>query len=478
MSFFLFDKKETDEKVANSKLLLYAVGHGGQSLSDYFVSMWLRYFAINILKIPTETVGVLFGITYAWDAINDPLVGAYVDKRSCKPYNKLRPYVLWLPPAAGVLAALMFFDINASPAVSVAWVLILYLIWDLVFTFQDTAMWGLIALSSPSSKERARVSQWVSIGSGWGCGIVTVFQLCRSFLNARGVTDPKVFMLFGFVFGLGGELAVMLTHRMKEKTISEPQKGESIWKSIGMLRHNPTLLLISLARFCQNLSPRISDAYFFENSVTFIDGKQAQFWFNMISNMPGTVSVFAASKMAQKLGGMKRILIISQITSIVLHTICFFIGYDSWWKFIMMTILMGAVTIPTALMDTAHRSLTSDSIDEVEYKTGIRTEGVSFAMQNFVTKIGTGAATVIEGFILGKKVLNYSADNNEAGITQNPTFLKWQWPMYMLAPIVGNILYLIVISFITDDKDRRLRIEKELRQRRANGAASAVVNSE
>ena len=114
------------------------------------------------------------------------------------------------------------------------------------------------------------------------------------------------------------------------------------------------------------------------------------------------------------------------------------------------------------MMDIAHRSLTSDSIDEVEYKTGKRTEGISFSVQNFISKISAAVTLLFSGIIL--KMLKY--DNTKKNFMQGALYNKWIWPIFMLGPVIGQILYLIVISFVKDDKETKLKIEAELHERR------------
>ena len=83
-------------------------------------------------------------------------------------------------------------------------------------------------------------------------------------------------------------------------------------------------------------------------------------------------------------------------------------------------------------------------------------------MQNFVTKIGSAVALLINGELLN--ALKY--DQNIPMTKQNPTFMKWQWPMFIVGPAVGAILYLLVIVFVNDDHERRDNIEAQLKQRR------------
>ena len=452
--------------VPNIELFSYAAGLAGQNMTYGFVSGWLRYFCINLLHMDPVKVGSVFTLSHVWDAINDPLIGAVVDRRKHKPYMKLRSYHLTMPPILGLVSLAMFFNFNLSENMQVAYLLVTYFIFDFFYSFQDVALWGLIPLSSPHSDERSRVAQWVSIGAGAGGVVVGAFQIIRSALNSAGLADAQVFLLCAFVFCLGGEFISMSAYRMKERVAMPPEKGESVLQSLLVLRHNPTLIFISLARFSQGLSPKVQNAYFFENCVQLgsMNGQTAEVVYGAASGVLGTPVMFFATSVAKKIGGMKKILVLSQLFSAVLRIAAFFVGFDTIPKFIIMTALMAIVNLPGQMMDIAHRSLTADSIDEVELKTGLRTEGVSFSMQNFTTKMSSGASTLIEGFLL--KFLGYDSNRKELGLPQSEKFLKWQWPMFMLGPVVGAVLYLFFISFVKDNKERKQEIERQLRERR------------
>lgn len=466
MGFFLFDKVPKGEGyVANRRILNYAVGLTGQNITYSYISGWLRYFCINILHVDELKVGTIFSISYLWDAVNDPIIGAYIDRRKHRPYQKLRPYLLYLPPIIGALSALMFLDVDFNENGKIAYILVLYFVWDLVYSFQDVGLWGMIALSSPHSEERSRVAQWVSIGAGAGGAVAGLFQQVRTMLNGVGLDDIKVFILFGVLFGLGGELLSMRAHKMHELIDDRSDPEGSWWKSLTILKHNPTLLLISLARFLNYCTPKVQNAYFFENCITFMNGQSAEFLFGLLTGIPGTAAILFANKIAAKVGGMKKLLLISQFTAIVIRIIAYFVGYNSVGQFIALNILISLVNLPGFLMDIAHRSLTSDSIDEVELKTGIRSEGISFSMQNFTTKLGGGASTLIEGILL--KTLKYDKYAKLNHTQQSAYFKKWQWPMFILGPVVGSVMYIIAISFVKDNKEHRAEVERQLKERRA-----------
>ena len=476
---FLFSKEETDTHVNNREVLYYASGLAGQNISYGFISGRLTYYYENhaMSQANASKVGKLMTATYVWDAINDMIVGAYVDKRLHKPFQKMRPYLLYLPPVIGILGAFMFMRMGSSDLFKLIYLGVLYFMWDLLYSFQDVGLWGLLALSSPHSHERSRIAQWVSIGAGAGGTVAGAFPFIWDLLK-KSMPEHRIFTVFAFVFGLGGELLSLRAAKFRERVDSPVQKDEKIWESLAVIRHNPTLIFISLARFSQGLSPQVNGTYFFQSeyrnsSVGFLKGGTAEMLYGIVSGAPGALAMPFANKIIDRLGGMKRLLVVSQAAAIVMRLAAFGVGsvpvlkYNTVPGFFIMCLLVAVFNVPGALMDIAHRSLTSDSIDEVELKTGMRSEGVSFSMQNFTTKMTSGVRTFIQNFFLFH-VLEYKTYDNENYIAmQGEKFYKWQFPLFMLGPIAGSVLYLLFISFVKDDKKHRAEVEEALKARRA-----------
>ena len=86
---FLFSTEETDTHVSNREVLSYATGLAGQNISYGFTSGRLTYFYENhaVSQQRASIVGKLMTYTYIWDAVNDMLVGAWVDRARHKPFH-------------------------------------------------------------------------------------------------------------------------------------------------------------------------------------------------------------------------------------------------------------------------------------------------------------------------------------------------------------------------------------------------------
>ena len=485
--FFMFSREESDTKVANDRLLSYSAGLTGQNMTYNFVSNRLFVFLNTVLEIPAEKTGVITGVSTLWDAINDPLIGGLIDRRKHKPGQKMRPFLLWTPLIIGILVVLMFADFGFNQSQTIAFVLILYILFDVFYSLQDISIWGIAAMSSPDSNERKRVIQWISIAAGFGGTIASLFPTFKDFVVKRSIMTEKTSYLYGaIVFGLGGMIIAMLAYRMKEKVEPIEEKKTSIFKDIMDLRHNKTLIIVCLARIVQSFSIALPWEYFFETKgISYnvfgaeISGGTAQVVYGFIMGIPGAFAMFFAVKLINKLGGNKKLLVFSEAITIVARIAAFFIGANDRFLNIgylaVVMVLLGTAQIFTNMKDIAHRSLLTNSIDEVELKTGKRTEGITFSMQNFVSKLTGAIPNFIKGIVLAFLGFDEKAPvpdgMTKIGVQTAPRFLKYRWHHFILGPAIGSVFYLIVILFLdNDDAKHMAEVERALSEKREAAA--------
>ncbi len=491
---FLFTKDESETKVANNRLFSYAAGLAGQNMTYNYISSRLFVFLNTIMSIPSAKTGVITGVSALWDAVNDPLIGSIMDHRKYKTGNKMRPFLLWTPLIIGILSVLMFADFGFSQSGTIIYVLIIYLLFDMFYSFQDIAIWGLSALSTPSSQERIRVIQWISIGAGAGSTIASVFPMLKDFLlKTNLISEKNIYFLFAVLFGFGGMAMSMLSYRMKEKVDDTQEKKTNILKAIWNLRHNKTLIIVCLARTVQCLSLSLPWEYFFESKdVAFnffgktFTGGTAMFVYGVVMGIPGAVANFFTVPTIKKLGSNKRLLVLAETLNITTRILAFAVGandrYKSFAVIMVVTSLIGTAQIFTNMKGIAERALLTNSVDEVELKTGERTEGITFSMQNFVSKLTSALPKFIQGYFLQflgfNESLKDSSGNQILGnelikAQTSERFLKYRWHQFILGPVIGAVLYLAVILFLDDNPAHVAEVEAALKKKR-----EAALNEE
>ncbi len=473
-----FFAPKPDIEVQNKELVDYAIGVFGQNHAYNIIANWFMYFCTDVLFIDTLLIGSILGVARIWDAFNDPVVGVFVDRHTFKNGEKLRPWLKIMAVPVGILSALMFVDWGLPKNMMGIYIVIVYFLWDILYSFQDIAQWGMTAMISTNSEERGKAAQFGRIGAmigGWLPGLITI---AIANLPQVGISEKTIFLVAGVVFGLGGMLVSMRAAKVKERTPVKPPEG-GLKDAFKLIFTNKIAMLLVIAEILGHITFRIQDIYFFKYMVslnvfgTEINGLNIQFIYGLLVGIPGTLSIFIATWFARKVGGMKNILVISTSLNIVLRLIAFFVGFDGW-KIIIMGALISIIGIPQNMAGIATTTLWGDSVDYMEWKTGKRNEASVFALQNLVAKAGSGIDTFFTGLTL--TILSFDATKYDLGLPQDPTFYEYVWPVYIMGPALGSILYLIPLLMIKYSKQQKEQVEKELRERRGISQVEEQAN--
>lgn len=476
--FFAHDDKK---EVQNRELVNYAIGVFGQNHAYNLISSWFMYFCTDVLFMDTLLAGTILGAARIWDAFNDPIVGVFVDRHTFKSGEKLRPWLKIMAVPVGIFSALLFVDWGLPKNLMGAYIVAVYFLWDILYSFQDIAQWGMTAMISTRSDERGKAAQFGRIGGmmgGWLPGLITI---AIANLPSVGISEKTIFLVAGVVFGFGGMLLSMRAAKTKERTPVKPPEG-GLKDSFKLIFTNKIAMFLVIAELLGHITFRIQDIYFFKYMVTLnlfgteVNGLNIQFIYGLLVGLPGTLSIFVATWFARKIGGMKNILVLSTSLNVCMRLIAFLIGFEGW-KIVIMGILISIVGIPQNMAGIATTTLWGDSVDYMEWKTGKRNEASVFALQNLVAKAGSGLDTFFTGLTLS--ILCFDATKYDLGLPQDPKFYEYVWPVYILGPALGSMLYLVPLLMIKYTKKQKEQVERELKERRAMQAcALSRVDSE
>ena len=473
----------------------FMAGLAGQNIVYCFIgASFFQYFLTDIAQFPASVVGVLLILMKVWDGVNDPIIGSIVDRHRFKNGEKLRPLLKYTPVPVGIFTVLIF--VVFSTAENLLWLrvgyfVIMYLCWDITYTMQDVAIWGTTAVITPDSNERDRFVQLArTIGSiFYGVFSAVIPMIMEIVAKQSGNSLALMTVLFATIFGLGGALVSAKCYSAQERVrLVEPDNQQtSILECFKLLFQNKMLLLVTLSNlfgafaFGNNLTtyffkykiPEISIAGFVLGPLTLTT------IFGALTTAPSFLGMLFADKLKIKFKGYRNLLIFIQVCTLVGRVIAWAIGYEG--KNIIWTILILALcSFPAGASSIAQTSLFCDSVDYMEWKTGKRTEGVTFAMQTFFTKISSGITGALGTFALS--ALGYVAVEDTPGAvylgTQSEAFETWIWPLVMLTPAIAALLYLIPLLFIKYTPEQKAQVEKELAERRASSEKEATVVAE
>ncbi len=470
--------KHIDRK---EKLNFYA-GLSGQNIVYSFIGgSFFTYFMTDIALFPAIVVSVLLILMKVWDGINDPIIGSYIDKHRFKNGEKLRPFLRYTPLPVGIFTVLIFLVFSTEEDMlwlRVAYFVMMYIGWDIAYTLQDVSIWGITAAVSPDSNERDTFVKWArTVGSCvYGVFSMAIPMIIEMVANTTKKSMSLVTLVFAIILGMGGAMISARTYKAQERirVVADKQQG-SLLESFSLLFKNKMLLLVTLSNLLGafGFGSQLM-TYFFKykipadflgaNSIIGALGLTTIYF--AITAGPGFIGMVFADKIKKMCKGYVNAIIFMQSVNIITRVIAFAIGFEGANLWIGMA-LLGIGSIPMGAVSIAQTSIFCDSIDYMEWKTGKRTEGVTFSMQTFFTKISSGITAGLATLAL--HALDYKAVEDSAEIfigTQSAAFEAWIWPLVMLTPAIASLLYIIPLLFIRYTPEKRAKVEAELAERR------------
>lgn len=486
MADCISEKNAEKKYVSKKELVNFLAGLSGQNLVYSLIGgSFFTYFMTDIALFPALTVSVLLIVMKVWDGINDPIVGSFIDRHTFKNGEKLRPFLKYTPLPVGVFTVLLFLVFSTNENLlwlRVSYFIIMYICWDLAYTVQDVSVWGITAAVSPNSSERDRFVQWSrTIGSMVYGAFSTVIPMALEMIaNAKGMSMSLVTLVFAIIFGLGGSmLSYRCSYARERIAVNKDEQQETLRESFLLLFKNKMLLLVTLSNLFGSFGFGISlVTYFFKYEIPsdflgngIIGALGLTTIYFIITGLPSFIGMLFADWMKKRLGGYVNVLILIQVFNIVARAIAFFVGFEGKRLWISM-IIIGIGSIPSGASSIAQTSIFCDSIDYMEWKTGKRTEGITFSMQTSFTKISSGITSGLATLAL--HLLGYKAIDNAANYlgTQTAAFDSWIWPLVVLTPAVASVLFIIPLLFVNYTKEKRALVESDLNARR-NGLAES-----
>ncbi len=503
--------------VKKSEYASFTTATFGRSMIYNLYSMFaLVFFTECVLKgVPNagKIAGTIILIARIFDALNDPIMGIIVDKTQTK-YGKFRPYLLWSPFLIAVATTLLFWNAGiSSSAGKVAYCAVTYIMWGVCFTIQDIPFWGLSSAISPNENERTKFISVARIGSTFG-GIVPTLMVP---ILTDSMDPSKAYLLAGLVIGfVGSGLSLLAFFGTREKLIlrTEPKSVKEIFG--GFVKNKYLMLLIgscvlaSTIMMAQTASPYVSkylfdyvkeasDSGVVSYRLLYADGSSSFLTKGLILTVLsvmiglGMVPAMLLLPVLKKKFDFKTIYIASMIFGAAVSIILYFVGFDKMGKasiFVLFFFLV-LIGIPLGIYNVITYNMVADATDYMEWKSGQRIEGISFAAQTLISKASAGIASFITGIVVdASKIELYTKDGfwvTSETVTEGlvvPTaqniadVRNWIFIMITLIPAAGMLLTCIPMAFYDYSGKKKEKIRAELDVIRAERLAAAGVSEQ
>ena len=445
------------------------------------VTTLLQKYYTDIFHLSPLFIMLMFIAARVWDAINDPIMGRICDTVKPSRFGRYRPWILYAAVPLALAGVLMFvkwpgMGETGHETATRVYATATYILFGMVYTTLQIPYGSLASVVTTDAHERSKLSVWRSIGAALGSIPVLVIA---SFAyakrtdaagnvvigeNGKAITDMQYSPVITGVIIMAVVSCIMLIVAFllnKERVKTKPQpkmKGATVaaMKKVFSNRAFISLSLVSMLllagqMFTQSFYTYLFDDYFHAN------------WMNLATQActysPMLIMMFILPNMAKKTG-KKEITSVGVAMAAVANLILFFLrGMDPsilMWIFLAMNFVSG-IGLTTLVMQLW--AMATDSIDDIEVRTGSRDDGTAYSVFNFFRKLGQVLAAVcVNGALIG---MNY---RYEKGAVQTLENLKSMYDLATIIPAVmfGVMALLLFIYYpLSRKKVEELQVEKE-----------------
>jgi len=411
----------------------------GQNIVLTTVTTFILLYLVQYAHISTQGIAVVTAIiTVAKiiDAVSDPLVGSIIDRTKTR-WGKLRPFVLFSAAPVALLTGLLFSVPDSTESVKLVYFGIVYLLWGIAYSACDVPLWGLIGSAFGEGAARTTVVSRVRAFGAIALGIATLgmpwFALALSFSPAATASGWSRAVFVAAIVGMA--LYLLAFFFVREKPLAEEHARLTFRQLFGTLFSNTPLLMVLLGSVL-GFGRFIVQA---GGAVFVVIAYQNEGYFTLIGAaiIVGLVlASFTAPLLLKRMTG-RTLVLWTSVAGAILYLGMFLVGYSNLIAVIVFIFLTG-LTLGAFLVTQA--TMIADAVDDVEKRTGVRNDGISFATLTFVSKIMTAVAVLVFGLFV---VLAGYHD----GVAITPQMQQTVWVAITVVPAISCLLSAVPFLF-------------------------------
>lgn len=434
----------------------YALGDTGGCLTFAIIGSFLQIFYTNVLYIDPTKIMVLLVVARLWDAVNDPIWGAFVDSRKPGKKGKFLPYVRWgsLPLAlAGILTFAKIPGLTENQYLIYAY--ITYIFYGMMYTVVTIPYGSLASVVTTDELERSSLSVFRSIGAGLGGlpgQIILPLFVYTTLKTGEKVLDGTKLFFGVLVLALISIVIYQVCYGLtteRVKTLPTQAKSNPKKTIKALFKNRPfialciaSMLLLATQQYTQTLYNYLFLEYFKKPELYSV--------VTVITYLPMAMLLPFIQKLVRKFG-KKEICAFGMIIATLANLILLIIRTHNVFVFFALNFLSGFGMMFFILEIWA---LATDVIDYQETLSGQRDEGTSYAFFSFTRKLGQTVSGVLGTGVLS--VIGYDAKNVTADAVSKMYTVSAAVPM-----ITCLIMALSLGIFYNLSKDRLKEIYPE-----------------
>ena len=380
----------------------YMCGDWGGCMTFTLMSTIFSIFCTNALGIDPKLLGTLVIVWTIWDAVNDPLMGAIMDKtfaRNQDARGKFRPWILRSIPLLAVTAIALWTAPTFFKGIPLIVVLFsTKILYEAAYTMFNIPMGSLLSAMSENDVERASLSSARGAGSGFGNAIPGI--VAPLIIAAFGERETTGYMIVGVGCAVVGFIVCLFHYAMTEErvavnTASTPENIK-FTDILVVLAKNRPFIALCIHGICNCVMQYGSNALsIYMYSAVYHDVTYQSI--GSIMSAPFMVGAMVAVPFLCKKYDLQKLIRLSLLAGSVFCMALFAMHMVMDVHPLIHGLMLGIGTGFSMVSVQMQWGMIGEAIDYNEYVTGKRTEGSIYGTFNLARRIGQ---TIGQGFAL------------------------------------------------------------------------------
>lgn len=421
-------KTKTPSGLSMKHKIGYACGDLGGCMTFALMGSIVTRYYTNVLQVNTVVLATMLLVWNVWDAVNDPLMGALMDKVFAKHHGqggKFRPWLLRSAPCVAITFIIFFTVPTYFKGVTMLVVLFFCkILYEGFYTMFNIPMGSMLSAMADTDGERAALSSARGFGSMIG-NIIPMIIMPQ--LLAKFGDTSKAFGIGATLCAIVGFVFCMLHYAWTEErhvSVAPSESNDSVKLTdiLNVFHVNRPCLALCIHGICICTMQYVSSTlgtYMYGDVL----GNIGMMSMASAVSMPlGILALIITPKIADKVG-LERMIRICLLTASAIYFVLFgalmVVSVQAIAYMLISSIAMGLASVSIYMQ----WGLVGEAIDYNEMITGKRTEGSIYGTFNLTRRIGqtvgnsaavlalgwigyqAGAATQTAGTLTGIKAL-------------------------------------------------------------------------
>ena len=441
--------------------LAYGSGDLGAAIVSAINGFYLNAFLLQVAKIDPFRVGVIFLLVKIWDAVNDPMMGAIIDRTQTR-WGRRRPWLLVGAIPFGLAFFLHWIVPPLDETGKFFYYLVVAFLLDMAFTVVNVAYTSLTPSLTEDYDERTNLNSYRFSFSILGSVIAATLHL----VIVNAYPDDPAFgnMIAAGIWTIFIIVPNFITFAITSEPEIDPTAAENqfgFFEGIRTVFSNRAFVLVTTIYLLSWLCVQFVQA----NLLLYV-----QYWispeatsqfpiFVLEIQLMSFVFVWVWARLSKRIG-KQMVYYIGATIWVLVSLALFFVPRGMITPLYIISPLAG-IGVSIALL--IPWSMLPDVIEQDELETGQRREGIFYGFFVFLQKLGISLGLALSNFALAYAGFDQS-------LTQQPESVSSTLRVFVsLVPILILLVSFIPVYLYPITKERHAEIRAKLAQQKANG---------